>query len=182
MTFWDLGYNDTNVIWFVQRVGEGWHVVDYYQNSNKGLPHYAKVLKEKAEKYDYKFGAHYLPFDAEQHDIGTGKTRVRSLIEAGLERIRVVPKHNPRDGIESVRVRLPICKFDRGRCQQGIDALKNYQKEYDEKNKCFKTNPKHDWASHPADAFRTFAMGINKTLRGELPRQCETEYDELRGG
>jgi hypothetical protein len=45
------------------------------------------------------------------------------------------------------------------RCAPGLEALKNYRKEYDEKAKTFKNHPLHDWASHGADDFRCFAVG-----------------------
>jgi hypothetical protein len=43
-----------------------------------------------------------------------------------------------------------------------LDILRNYHKEYDEKNKTYKDRPCHDWSSHGADAFRTLAVGYKE--------------------
>ena len=63
-----------------------------------------------------------------------------------------------KDGIEAVRQILPKCYFDEKRCQDGIAALENYHKEWDEKRQCFKEKPCHDWSSHYSDGFRYFAV------------------------
>jgi phage terminase large subunit len=68
------------------------------------------------------------------------------------------------DGISATRSIFNQCWFDREKTMRGINALKNYRKEWDEKNKVFKNNPKHDWASHGADAFRTFGVGYRKPV------------------
>ena len=44
------------------------------------------------------------------------------------------------------------------RCADGIEALRQYQREYDEDKKAFRQTPRHDWCSHPADAFRMLAV------------------------
>ena len=46
-----------------------------------------------------------------------------------------------------------------GRCERGIEALRQYRREYDDKLKDWRRNPLHDWTSHGADALRTFACG-----------------------
>jgi hypothetical protein len=63
------------------------------------------------------------------------------------------------DGIGAVRQTLPLVRFDRERCRIGLEALRHYHAEYDEERKVLKPVPKHDWASHAADAFRYLAMG-----------------------
>jgi hypothetical protein len=52
---------------------------------------------------------------------------------------------------------LPRVWFDH-KCYEGIEALKQYQREYDEDKKAFRQTPRHDWTSHPADAFRMMAI------------------------
>ena len=60
--------------------------------------------------------------------------------------------------------------------------MKAYEKKWDGKNQIFMAKPKHNWASHGADAFRYLAQGIRpetqrKDNYGELPRECVMEYD-----
>jgi hypothetical protein len=43
-------------------------------------------------------------------------------------------------------------------CHDGLEALRAYHAEYDERNKVFSDRPKHDWSSHSADGFRYMAL------------------------
>ena len=75
---------------------------------------------------------------------------------------QVVPKLGVDEGIEQVREILPNCAFDEAKCEEGITALESYRKAWDDKRGCWKDKPHHDWSSHPADAFRYFAVAKTK--------------------
>jgi len=60
-----------------------------------------------------------------------------------------------------VRRMLPKCWFNMPKVKQGLDALRNYRREYDEKRNVYFDKPLHNWASHASDAFRYMAVGIN---------------------
>ncbi len=158
-TFWDLGRNDTNAIWFHQRVGLENRFIDYYENSGEGLGHYARVLKNK----DYVYGRHYLPHDVEVTELtrDDNKTRKEVLEDLGVKPIEVVPRiSDVLDGIELVRNFIPSCWFDKEKCDKGIKALEAYRKEWDEKRGTYKDRPYHDWSSNAADAFRQAPQGF----------------------
>ena len=179
-TFWDLGIGDTTVIWFLQQVGQELHLIDYIEQSGQGLAWYVKELKKK----DYTYGQHYLPHDGGARELGTGKTRQETLVLLGIRTI-VLARQAIDDGIHAARMLLPKCWFDAVKCKRGIEALKNYQRKWDPKNKIFLLKPKHDWASHGADGFRTLAMGLRpnhaKMNNKKFPRQAEMEYDIFGG-
>lgn len=153
-TWWDLGMDDDMAIWFVQRVGREVRVIDYYANSGEGLLHYAKELKSKP----YNYGRHIGPHDIEVRELGTGKSRKETAEEMGLRPFDVAPKLEVQDGIEATRNLLPRCWFDAEKCADGIRALKNYRKDWDENRGVWLPRPRHDWASHASDAFRTGAV------------------------
>lgn len=155
-TFWDLGMNDSTAIWFMQTVGREIRLIDYYEASGAALEHYVKTLKEKG----YNYGKHNLPHDAEVRELGTGKSRMEMLQSMGLRNTEIVPKLSIEDGIEAARVIFSRCWFDKNKCKDGLNALKNYRKEFDEKRNTFKPRPLHDWASNGADSFRYFAVGF----------------------
>ena len=69
---------------------------------------------------------------------------------------------------------LASCWFDEEGCESGLDALNNYCKEWDANKATFKRTPKHDWASHGADAFRVFAAGY--TVPHSKPLRANKEY------
>jgi hypothetical protein len=159
-TGWDLGYNDPTVIWFVQIVDGEVRWFDYYRNRGFGLEHYADVVHGKG----YRYAGHYLPHDVEQHEVGSGVARVAVLKEHGLE-VRVAPRLPIDDGIEALRRLLRRSAFDGERCADGINALRHYRSEWDERRGVFVRQPLHDWASHAADAARSFALGFENRSR-----------------
>lgn len=152
-TAWDLGIGDSTAIWFFQVAPDGIRVVDFYENHGQGLPHYAAQLRSRG----YNYGVDWVPHDARARELGSGRTRVETLIELG-RKPRVVPGHTVMDGINAARVSFGSFWFDGARTKPGIEALRQYRAEYDEKTKAFKNNPRHDWTSHAADAFRYMAM------------------------
>jgi len=150
-TWWDLGLKDSTAIWFVQRLQSQLRIIDYYENSGEGLDFYADVLDSKPYKYD----RHIAPHDIKVRELGAyGKSRLETALELGIS-FDIAPKLSIEDGIEMVRKTLPQCYFDKNKTYQGTEALKAYQKKWDEKNQCFKNRPTHNFASHPSDAFRT---------------------------
>lgn len=153
-TAWDLGVADSTVIWFIQMAGREVRVIDVLKGEGVGLDWYAKRLQER----DYLWGKHYLPHDVEVRELGTGKSRLEVLSGYGI-RGTVCPNIPVADGIQAVRMLLPTCWFDKDKCKDGIEALRMYRREYDEKRQEFRVNPLHDWTSHYADAFRYFAVG-----------------------
>lgn len=162
-TAWDLGIDDSMTIWFFQIVGQEFHFVDYYESSGEGLAHYAMKMQEKG----YLYGRHYAPHDINVRELGTGKSRLEVAKSLGIKFEPNAPLDID-DGINAARSIFSRCWFDVDKCSRGINCLKNYRKEWDDKNKVFKPHPKHDWASHGADAFRRFALGF-KTGGGFIP-------------
>ena len=153
-TAWDLGVADSTVIWFIQCHGRETRIIDVLKGEGVGLDWYAKQLQSR----DYLWGNHYLPHDVEVRELGTGKSRKEVLAGLGIN-ATVCPNIPLADGIQAVRMLLPTCWFDKAKCAQGIEALRMYRREYDEKRQEFRQHPLHDWTSHYADALRYFAVG-----------------------
>jgi phage terminase large subunit len=156
-TAWDLGIGDHTVIWMYQQDAQAIRLIDYYAAAGYGFDHYASVLQSKR----YRWGQHFLPHDVQVKELGTGKSRIESLSALGIS-ATVVRKLSVEDGINAVRRILPRCWFDRDRVAEGIKALRQYRREWDDQRKVFYERPYHDWASHPADAFRYLAVGLNE--------------------
>jgi len=157
ITAWDLGVGDSTAIWFVQSLGTEFRIIDYYENSGVGLDHYAKVLQER----EYVYSQHIFPHDVRVKELGTGKSRLETLDALGIRPVDIAPKLMVDDGIQAVRSMLDQCYFDAERCDRGIEALRQYQRDFDEKGKTWRGRPKHDWTSHAADAFRYLATGYS---------------------
>jgi len=158
-TAWDLGVGDSTAIWFAQHVGAEVRLIDYYESSGVGLDHYVQVLNQKG----YIYTNHILPHDVRVRELGSGKSRLETLDGLGVRPITIAPQLMVDDGIQSVRSMLPNCWFDAERCERGIDALRQYHREYDDNGKVWRSRPSHDWASHGSDAFRYLAVGHRAT-------------------
>lgn len=167
-TAWDLGVSDSTAIWFIQCVGRERRLVDYYEASGVGFPHYAEMLEARRKERGWQYGEHYFPHDVQHRELGSGQSRVDTLRGLGIEPV-IVPLHNVLDGINAVRRMLDRTWIDREHCGRGLEALRQYRREYDEKLKDWKLNPLHDWSSHGADALRTFAAGFDDPIGVKQP-------------
>jgi phage terminase large subunit len=155
---WDLGMGDSTCLWVAQLVGKEVRLIDFVENNGVGLDWYVNWLKEnRYERFDQ-----YLPHDVAVRELGTGKSRQEVLQEAGLE-ITVAPRLSVADGIQAVRRLLPRCWFDKDKTKQGINALRNYRREYNEKQNVYYEKPLHDWCSHAADSFRYLAITLDES-------------------
>ena len=100
-------------------MGNEIHLIDYYETSGESLAHYANVLEEKA----YNYGRHIAPHDIVARELGTGKSRLEVAQEVGIN-FDICPKLEIQHGIESVRNTLDQCWFDKNRCKNGIECLR----------------------------------------------------------
>jgi hypothetical protein len=171
-TWWDLGIGDSTAIWFTQSVGREIRVIDFYEASGEGLPHYAKKLQERP----YVYSRHHAPHDIEVRELGSGRSRKETAASLGIV-FDVVPNLALEDGIEAARSLIARCWFDSHRCERGLNALASYHKAYDDKARDWKSYPAHDWSSHAADAFRYLAVGHKTSpAKTDVPIEIKT-YD-----
>jgi len=169
-TAWDLGIRDATAIWFAQVIGREIRIIDYYEASGVDLGHYVRVINARP----YACAGHIVPHDAQAKELGTGKSRLEVMESLGLRPITLAPLHRVEDGINAVRMFLPKCWFDARKCARGIDALKLYRAEYDDKLQALRPHPVHDWTSHAADSFRYLALTLDRrTLLSGFHRRIE---------
>lgn len=173
-SWWDLGMDDSTSIWVTQTVVREIRVLAYYENSGKGLSHYADWLHAWAAERGLRFERHGLPHDVEVRELGTGKSRKEVLEdELRISPVDVAPRLPIADGIEVSRRLLTQCWFDEAACEQGLNCLMEYTKTFDETQGVFQQKPLHNWASHGADAFRTLATlhGGYQSVPADVVRQ-----------
>ena len=98
------------------------------------------------------------------------------MIAAGVK-TQLVANLSVQDGIQAVRKTLPSVYFNTSNddVRVGLNALRTYQREWDDKRRVFKENPKHDWSSNPADAFRMLALALNPTAVKRESRNLNTK-------
>lgn len=163
---WDLGVSDDTSIWWFQTVGSQVFILDHYAASGVGLEHYASVIEQRERTHGWRSGNDYVPHDAKIKEWGSGRTRVETMVGFGLHPI-LVPLATIADGINATRQLLPLCVFH-PRCEEGIKALEQYRREWDDNKKAFRASAVHDWTSHPSDAFRYLALSWQKAPKRQI--------------
>jgi hypothetical protein len=154
---WDIGVKDDTSIWWFQVVGTQVFILDCYSQSGVGLDHYAEVVHKRNAEHGWKSGIDFVPHDAKIKEWGSGRTRVETMKEFGLNP-QLCVNATKMDGINAARQTLARCVFHPRTEDQGISALEQYRREWDDDKKAFKLSEVHDWSSHLADAFRYLAL------------------------
>ncbi len=168
-TFWDIGSNDMNAIWFHQQVGPEHRFLHYYENSGRTLDHYVQVMRDTG----YTFGTTYLPHDAAHKRLGTGfkNESVQDMLRGlGVTDTFIVPRiEDVTVGINQTRMAMSLACFDAENCKEGLDHLEKYSKEWDERAGTWKDYPKHDTHSNGADALRQWGQMHKKLIGPKKP-------------
>ncbi len=163
-TDWDLGVGDATAIWFSQSLRSGEvRLIDYYEASGEGLPHYAQVLTNKG----YTYGQHWAPHDIQVRELGSGRSRIETARSLGIT-FKMCPNIPIEDGIHAARMLFPRCWFDAKKCAPGLEALQHYRRDYNTRLNEFKAVPVHDWSEHGSSAFRYLA--VRQKTAAEKPK------------
>lgn len=173
----DLGIADSTSMWFTQQLPRenAIRVIDYYEETGKGLHHYVKLMKEKP----YSYNKYLFPHDVMVRELGSGSSRYEMLQSLGV-RPTVVSKLGVADGIEAVRALIPRCWFNRVTCAPGLKALRHYHRQFNDRTGDWKSRPNHDWSSHASDSFRYLAVGLRGDTADGMTQAART--GRLPGG
>ena len=156
----DLGYTDSCSWWGWQESPDGYRIVDFMEDDNQPIAHYIAWIKART----YKVGNVWLPHDAKAKSLQTGKSIIEQFLANGITP-RLVTEMSLQDGIEAARMILPECYFDEEPTYDGVDHLRAYMREWDERTQTYRNKPKHDQHSHASDGFRYLALAARKTIR-----------------
>lgn len=162
ITSWDLGLRDHTAIWFIQRVGMHWHLIDFYENNNVGLDHYITILEDYRKDKGYRYAVDLIPHDGEVREFTTGLKRISVMESKGMRPDKVDRPAKKRDAIGALRDMFPMLRFNKETTDEGLIHLENYRKEWDMRLGAWKDTPLHDVHSNCADALLTLAGGIDK--------------------
>ena len=174
-TAWDLGYSDDTAIWWFQVVHGEIRMLDYHSSNGQPVAFYAGIIQSREAERGYVYGTHYLPHDARAKTLASNRSIIEQLSDKiALKSMKIVPMLSLQDGIQATRLALTRAWFDH-KCEDGIECLRQYQREYDEDKKVFRDKPRHDWTSHGADAFRMLSIAWKEEAK--LP----SKDDSIRG-
>jgi phage terminase large subunit len=162
----DLGRSDMCAFWVFQQVGMEHHAISFYGNTGFGIDHFI----EEIQKQKYLIRRIMLPHDAANHFQAAKKTIERQVREVYPgEIVKVVPKtRSIVNDINYIRQIFPRVSFAEGPTADGLLGLQHYQYGVNPETKVRTKEPLHNWASNPADAFRTYFMGLKEEARPQL--------------
>lgn len=160
----DLGFTDSTAMWFWQLDDDGPIMIDYEEHNGQPLEFYFNILESKG----YEYADIWLPHDAKAKSLQTGRSTIEQFLQKGYP-CKLVPKLAVQHGIDAARMLLPGMRFDGQNCANGIEALRAYRRQYNEKTQQFSNAPLHDWASNGSDAFRMFALVTDEATVTHTP-------------
>jgi len=82
----------------------------------------------------------------------------------------IVPDIGVEDGIQAARTMFHRCWFDKDNTQQGLNALRKYQRQLRDDGVSYSPHPLHNFASHPADAFRYLAVAWQNEVKVDVKK------------
>ena len=167
----DLGYTDSTSFWFWQERSDGIALVDYYENQSQPLQHYIDLLESKP--YDYL--AIWLPHDARARTLQTGRSTIEQMQDV-FGCCKITPSLKIQQGIDAARLVLPTC-FIAAEANQGVEALRNYRRQFNELTKSYRDVPFHDWSSNGADAFRYLSLVAQRGTLSHKPQKKPEKLD-----
>lgn len=153
--FWDIGIADACSIWVAQFVGAQVRVLNYHEATGQALAYHLSWLRDNG----YEKALCVLPHDGAQRDKYSGTRFEDHIREAGFA-VKTVPnagKGADMKRIEAARRLFPSIWFNEATTANGIHRLASYHEKRDEKAG-IGLGPRHDEASHGADAFGLMAI------------------------
>jgi len=161
-TFWDIGNSDGTAIWVMQRLGNEYRLIYFYEAWGEPYSHAAHWLTNLGVTFE----EHFLPHDAKHKRQGQNSNKSPQQMLQDLmpgQTFTIVPQISEINvGIQQVRDVFPMLSFDQTRCKEGIDHLESYRKKWDRLNGIWSRVPdKSGGHSESADAIRQFAQAYN---------------------
>jgi len=148
----DIGYRDKAAFVWWRRLRGGFEIFHYDDGSGMDAEEWIPRLR-KQPRADIML----LPHDAKAKSFASKKSVIETfLLDRPWDKcdIRVNEQRKKADSINAGRLMLRRIRISNGEaCKPFLQALRSYSYEYDEETKTFKAEPRHDWSSHPADAY-----------------------------
>jgi phage terminase large subunit len=152
----DLGFRDDAAGWLWQATPSGFDYLCAFSEAGLAVPDIHALLIERGFN-----GTLWLPHDAVAKSMQTGRSVLEQFVSLG-HRPRLLARLTVQDGIQAVRAHIahPGTRWSREGCEQGLEALRQYQRDFNEKTGTFSQAPRHDWSSHYADGFRYATLAV----------------------
>lgn len=149
---WDLGWNDSMSVLFVQRQASEIRIIRYVEGNKRT---YADFLGEFAT-YGYRYGTDWLPHDGRAKSPESGRSPQMILEQLGCK-VEITEDIGLENGIKAARQLFLRVYVDRENAGEIVTRLGRYRRRINAETGTA-TSPVHDDSSHGADAFRYLAV------------------------
>lgn len=158
-TIWDLGFNDSMFITFVQRVASEIRIIHAIEDNQRTLVDY---VESDIKPLNYNWGSDWLPHDgfAKRHQ--SGKSDAEVMLALG-RKVIAIPNMDIESGIRRGREVFPRVYFNKESpgVMRLVECLKRYRRHVS-KATGEPSRPVHDEYSHGADNYRYIAIVADK--------------------
>lgn len=166
----DIGFRDTSSWWFWQPRYDGFGICGYLGASGMDADDWIERLKFYLDERGMKLAKIWLPHDARNKTFSAKHSPLERFLEAfGSDKVAIVPQTKIEHRINAGRRVVERCYFGEDECAEGLDGLTSWAYDYDDDTRTFSKEPKHDWASHPGDAFTYGAQMMEEIVKDAKP-------------
>ena len=173
----DLGKASNNPVWLFQVVQKKLRIVGFYEPRSEDLDDWCVDLRDMGLS-----GTTFVPHDIMVTEWGSGKTRFDRLVERKMKPRRIA-RVSVADGLQAGRMAINAAVFDADACENGIEGLKAYRRDWDDKRKTFREIPVKDWAEHIGSAWRYLGLAWKEARpvkpTAEKPKELAYTVDHL---
>jgi PBSX family phage terminase large subunit len=177
----DLGWNDSTAFWIVQFAPNKILFLDYYEKRQADFRFFMFEIWNR----NWRPQIVYLPHDSlktHQETPMLNMYTVASRIgsdptlddDMHFSVVKLPKTQNVGADINVTRMMFTKCYFDKNKCDDGLNVLRNFKYDYNERDGIYSQKPREDWTKHGADAFRYafaafYQQGMPKPVKKRAP-------------
>lgn len=177
-TVWDLGWNDSMSILFVQKAASELRIINYIEDSHRTVDDYIKSKEGRADldSLPYRWGKDYLPHDGRNRSVLSNKSAEDILKALGRD-VEIVPEIGMENGIKAARMLLPRTFIDEENAGLLFNRLSRYRRRINPTTNQPEA-PLHDENSHGSDGYRYLAVIADQMTNEDI--QVDDPYKAFR--
>jgi phage terminase large subunit len=166
----DIGYRDKSAFVWWRRMRGGFEIYHYDDASGLDADEWVERLRKQPAA-----DVLVLPHDARAKNFQSKRSAVETFLTnppwSGVD-IKVNTQRRKSDSINAGRLVLRKLRISSAPvCEPFLAAMRAYAFKYDEKTKTFSSDPEHNWASHPADAYMEGAARMVEIEPAPAPKK-----------
>ena len=177
-TIWDLGWNDSMTILFVQKASSEVRIIDYIEDDHRTIDDYilSQEGREDLATRKYRWGKDYLPHDGRNRSVLSDKSAEDILKALGRD-VEITPEIGIENGIKAARMLLSRTVIDKDKAGALFNRLSRYKRMIN-KQTMQPGAPLHDENSHGSDGYRYLAVVADQLTNED--REIKNLYAGLR--